>query len=111
MTESGRLINLIFIVSLIVVIAGALLRYNFFKEYTFTIETSCDPLVELCFSRDCASEECPPNGYDSYKVFVIPAHDYGTCVADGCLKYCQIESKCAEVICESNNGDICSGIN
>lgn len=106
----GDIINAIFIVSFFIVIIGAFLRYYYLKEYSFTIETSCDPQVEWCYERDCTNpDDCPPNGWSDYKQYNIPAADFDKCQADNCVSYCHDSHQCSEIPCDESE-DTCSGV-
>jgi len=109
MTNSGRLINIIFVAVFITVILGAIQRYYFIKEYMFTIEVPCDTASEHCFHRDCSTDDCPPNNLEDYRVFEMRAKRYDACSADDCANYCKSNNGCIETVCDPST-DTCSGV-
>ncbi|MEK7602281.1 MAG: hypothetical protein AAB472_02245 [Patescibacteria group bacterium] len=87
--------------------------YFFFysKDYDVMVETACSPDMENCFHRDCSAEdsECPPNGYEDYKVYAIKAYDFASCEADTCNALCLSGSPlCVETTCGAVDTDTCS---
>lgn len=78
--------------------------YNFYinKNYDFMVETSCDPKKEVCFYRDCGSEdsECSPNNFFYYKKYTISAKDFSICENEDCSLACNIGLiNCQETEC------------
>lgn len=109
MANFNRLVNIIFIGSFFVVIAGAFVKYYITREYYFYIETSCDPTTEHCFTRSCDTEECPPNGFREYKQYKLRAYQFDQCQEDNCEQFCHVGRGCIEISCGENNDDTCSG--
>lgn len=105
---------------LIILLAGILISiavsfYSFFykKNYDFFIETSCDPVNEVCFYRDCENNPdlCPPNNLSYYHKYTIKARDFKYCSNEDCTEVCKTGAiECAETKCtESDIGDgICA---
>lgn len=86
-------------------------RFVVAKDYNFHVEIPCEPTSEgTCFVRDC-DDYCPPNGLESYKVFVIPALLYDKCTDNSCSNICLTNgSLCSEIQCSLENGDTCTVI-
>ena len=99
------------IISLLVLGAIASTAYLFYyqKSYDFVVEAPCDPTVHTCFYRDCEFEECPPNGYDSYRILTMSASDFDTCADETCLAECSSGViECSEIVCGESEEDVCS---
>jgi hypothetical protein len=93
-------------------VAGAILattnQFLLKMDYDFVVEAPCDAGHDTCFSRDCSVEECPPNGLESYRVFVVPANEFSRCTNDSCLAECSSQAiACTEIVCGDSEDDIC----
>ncbi len=64
-------------------------KYYVTKNYDYLIEAECDPSSEICASRDCSNEECPPNGLDNYKSFYVKSYDFQKCTYNSCADECR----------------------
>lgn len=85
-------------------------QHIFAQNYDYLVEASCDPLIELCYARDCESGECPPNELMFYKIFALPASEFTSCDDNTCANMCakSADSVCTEYPCSEENGDTCS---
>lgn len=108
----SKIINTLFLSSFFVVVVASFARYYYLKEFPVQIEVSCDPTIELCFQRDCESEECPPNGFNTYRRFELSGYVFASCdPVDGCESTCKSDSsQCLEFVCGENEDDVCSEI-
>lgn len=79
------------------------------KDYDFIIEAPCDPAEGICFSRDCSTGECPPNGLENYRVFSVSARDFTSCADESCLQECTNGTiACDETLCGESEEDECA---
>lgn len=97
------------VLSLVVALGATGWNFLHTKEYTYVIETECDPATEVCFERDCSIEdECPPNGLGVYKVYRLSAKDFESCSDDSCHTQCiQGSVTCEEQVCGESEDDTC----
>lgn len=109
---SSVLKSALFLIISILLIAPlfmAFYKYYLTKNYDYIVEASCDPFSEICYTRDCTIEECPPNGFSSFKVFYIKAFDFAKCSNNSCDKEC-LEGliECEQVQCGKSEDDNCT---
>lgn len=73
--------------------------YKFYitKNYNFVVETSCNPETEDCERRNCDLEECPPNGFENFKTYEIPATEFKNCENEDCADFCRNSDICTPV--------------
>lgn len=85
-------------------------KYYYAKNYDYIIEAKCDPLIEICFSRDCTNpNDCPPNGLAIYKKFYVKAYDFAKCRENFCEKECNKNLiKCTPIPCGQLADDVCT---
>lgn len=105
---------LFIVISAMVLAAIANNFYTFYiqKNYSFTVEASCDPSAQSCYLRDCSTGECPPNELETYRVFDLKAADFARCSDDSCLTECTSGAiKCQEIPCGESADDSCSEFN
>ncbi len=98
------------LLSLVFTYLTAYTKYIFAKDYSFYIETPCDPESMTCFVRDC-DDYCPPNGLAIYRSFSIPADVFPVCTSNSCENICLNKAtshQCEEIVCDEENGDSCS---
>lgn len=101
-----------FLTTLGLVIAFSFLRFYVFKNYDIIIETECNPETGNCFTRDCESEDCPPNGLSNYKKYIIKGFQFDKCDhAGNCAKFCSNIKNCEPIECDTEAGDLCSNLN
>ena len=97
-----------FLISLGLVCLFSFLRFYLFKNYDIIIETECDPNTDTCFTRDCETEECPPNNLNNYKKYSIKAFQFDRCDhAGSCVKFCSNIRNCEPIECDTEAGDVC----
>lgn len=109
--EHSKVLNIVFLSSLLIVFLGSFFRYYYLKEFLVQIEIPCDPIVELCYERDCSIEdECPPNELSNYRLFEMSGSDFSQCdERDSCEDVCKnSNSTCIEIVCDSNEY-VCQG--
>lgn len=95
-------------ISLFLVVFSAFFNLFIKKDYDFLVETTCDNAREICFYRDCETEECPPNKLSFYKEYHMRAYDFAKCENEDCTLFCATSGKCEEVLC--TDSDIENGI-
>ena len=100
-----------FVLSFFFAIGVSFYRYYHQKDYDYLVESSCDPIAEHCFSRDCEnSADCPPNQLSAYKEYYVKAYDFPRCEDNSCAIACGMNSiKCEAVLCDTEAGDTCLG--
>lgn len=109
METSNKIFLWLIALSVVAVILSTAYKFTLQKNYDFIVEASCDPTSEACFYRNCDDEECPPNGLENYKVFLINAADFQKCSDNSCTIQCSENSiSCEEIICGESEEDICS---
>ncbi len=89
-----------FFLSLLMISVAVFISVNKFyitKNYDFYVEVSCNPDEEECLSRNCETEECPPNGLETYKEYTISAKDFERCENEDCTELCKETDICQEV--------------
>lgn len=99
------------IVALLVIVTALSTAYLFLfrQQYDVIVEAPCDPTSQTCFSRDCSVEECPDNGYETYRMFVVSAADFATCTDNTCLPECDDGTiVCTEIVCGESEEDVCA---
>ena len=100
--------------SSLAVISSSFYFFYFKKEYEFIVETSCDPLIEACFQRDCSdSNNCPPNALSDFKRYTLKAKDYSMCKQEDCSEVCENNTiMCTQVECveDLEYGESCSNL-
>jgi hypothetical protein len=103
--------NILFIATIvataIVAMLASLIKYWYFGDYHILVEASCDPQSSICFTRDCSTDECPPNELETYKIFRLKATTLPHCETNECLNICSDPSVCEEIICGSGSEDTC----
>lgn len=105
----ARILTIFIIASLFFVFLTGYTKFIFAKDYTFYIETECDPENTACFVRDC-NESCPPNGLSVYSAYYIRGTDFQKCTSSNCSNICQgLETAhlCKPILCDTNAGDEC----
>lgn len=104
---------LLWAISLSVVAAISFTAYIFLvqKNYDFVVEASCDPAESTCYYRDCSTGECPPNEFEFYRTFIVPASDFEQCADNSCLTECTEETiACEEIICDPEVDEECTSV-
>lgn len=98
------------ILAIVFPIGASFYKYYFKKNYDFLIEAKCNPLEEICFTRDCTNpDDCPPNGLSEYKVFLVKAYDFSKCKDNSCEEECNKELiQCVPVLCGDSPEDTCT---
>lgn len=98
--------------SIVAVIIATAHRFLIAKDYDFIVEAPCDPLVDICFARDCSlPDECPPNNLENYRMFNIKAYDFEKCADNSCLNECLSgQIYCQEIFCGDSEEDACADI-
>jgi hypothetical protein len=97
----------------ILVTAVSFFQFYIRKEYSFEVETACDPTTEACFYRDCEQEEnfCPPNDLSYYKRYSISAGDFSSCTGGDCASACATGIiTCTQIACDDAShaeGSVC----
>jgi hypothetical protein len=97
----------------ILVTAVSFFQFYIRKDYSFEVETSCDPTTEACFYRDCEGEGnfCPPNGLSYYKRYSINAGDFDSCTGGDCASVCVTGMiACIQIVCDDSSsaeGSVC----
>jgi len=106
----GRVFWVLIFVILLLPIGSSFYEYLYTKDYDYLIEAQCDPLKEICFSRDCSiADECPPNNLSNYKEFYVRAYDFEKCSDNSCEIECAKGLiACTPVLCDEPAGDICT---
>jgi len=101
---------LVLTIVLLLPIASSFYKYYYTKNYNFLIEAECDPAEEKCYLRDCSIvDECPPNGYSSYKQFYVKAFDFLKCKDNSCSTECEEKTiSCIDIPCGESAEDTCS---
>lgn len=95
--------------ALVVPLGAAFYRYYYTQNYDYIVEAPCDPAKEVCYTRDCSSDECPPNGLSNYKVFSVKAYDFPKCSDNSCEKECEKGMiACVSVPCGESESDDCT---
>lgn len=108
---STRVLIAFIVISLFFVFLTGYTKYIFAKDYSFYIETECNPDTASCFIRDC-EEYCPPNGLATYSAYYIQASEFNKCTSNDCSNICQDSETahlCEPILCDSSAGDECSG--
>lgn len=110
MDRSDKLLLILVLLLTFATIAATAWLFLYEKKYDFIVEAQCDPAVETCFYRDCSNEDdCPPNGYEEYKTFVLDARDFERCEGDSCAEECESgEIECTPVVCGKSEEDECA---
>lgn len=102
---------LVLIIVLLIPVASNFYKYYYSKNYYFLIEAECDSSKENCYLRDCSiTDECPPNGYSTYKQYYVKAFDFLNCADNSCSIECKEKIiTCLEIPCGDSDQGICSG--
>lgn len=86
------------IISVALVIWVGIYKYYITENYTFIVETSCNPETEECDHRDCSIEdECPPNNWEYFKTYQMPASEFKNCKNEDCADFCRNSSLCIPI--------------
>jgi hypothetical protein len=100
------------VIVLVLPLGAAFYRYYYTQNYDYILEAPCDPVKEVCYTRDCAIVECPPNGLSNYKVFFVKAYNFVKCSDNSCAKECEAGLiACVSVPCGESENDDCTDIN
>lgn len=105
-----RIFLLISTISVFLVLLTAYTKYIYAKDYVFFVEAPCDTETEQCFVRSC-DDYCPPNEFETYKTFAVPATLFAQCTDNTCQNIClneNMQTLCKQIVCDSDNGDDCS---
>lgn len=108
---SGKLFLSVISISVIAVIFATGYKFLWFQDYNFIVEASCDPTTEACFQRDCSvPDDCPPNGLESYKTYMLSAADFSQCGDSSCEFECKnnMITSCVEIACGSSEENQCT---
>ncbi|MEJ0001922.1 MAG: hypothetical protein WDN09_01940 [bacterium] len=109
--SNGWFLWALLICSVIVILVSFYFFY-FKKDFDFIVETSCDPLTETCFQRDCTNpDDCPPNGLSDFNRYSVSAKDYASCADEDCTSACASgEIQCEQIECTEDLtvGESCS---
>ena len=106
----SRVINTLFLSGFFVAVVASFVRYLYLKEFLIHIEVSCDPTTEICFHRDCETDECPPNNLSDYRQFTLSGSVFSECgEIDNCSNRCKADKgSCIEIVCGESENDVCS---
>lgn len=100
--------------SVFVVIGSSIYNLYIKKNYDFIVETSCDPLTQICFERDCSNaDNCPPNQLSDFKRFKVKAADFSKCENEDCSVACESGLiSCVPMACVPDEilGESCSSV-
>lgn len=107
--DFGKILNIFFFLSLGIAILASIMRYMVVKDFIVHIETPCDPELELCFYRDCETDDCPSNNLSNYRTFELPGYEFAQCInTDGCEYVCRnFDNVCVETVCNPEE-NLCS---
>ncbi len=94
----NNFLTLLFALMIMVAAGSVFYKFYFAKNYDFTVEVSCNPETESCLERDCESEECPPNGFETFQTYVISAKNFKYCTNDDCTEFCRVNSNKCKVL-------------
>jgi len=85
-------------------------KYYVTKNFIYAVEAKCDPLIEVCFMRDCTvSDDCPSNGFSKYKKYYVKASDFSKCSDNSCQKECENGLiQCRLIHCGDSEDDVCT---
>jgi hypothetical protein len=96
-------------IGMLVPLGAAFYKYYYLKDYDYIVETPCDSAKEICYTRDCSTGECPPNGLSEYKVFSVKAYDFPKCSNNSCKEECEKGLiTCVPVPCGQSGGESCT---
>lgn len=89
--ENNNFFIYILLAGILIVTLNSFYFFYLKKDYSFIVETSCDPYNEICLYRDCENEPdlCPPNQLSNYKEYTIKANDYKYCENEDCKYACE----------------------
>jgi len=100
------------VVLFLTVIINSFYFFYIKKDFDFIVETTCDPIIEQCFLRDCTNpDDCPPNGLQEFKRYTLNANDFKYCVDEDCKLACESNQiKCEVISCTEDEeyGETCS---
>ena len=110
MLSGKQLLVLVVVTIALLPIGMSFYKYYYSKDYDYLIEAECDPLKEICYSRDCTNpDDCPPNGLSVYKEFYVKAFDFEKCTNNSCHKECVSGLiKCTPIPCGDSDEDVCT---
>ncbi len=93
----------ILLFSCLIVISTSFYFFFYKKDYTFLVETQCNPQTQTCFYRDCSIEgDCPPNNLSYYNKYNLSAKDFELCVEGDCTDACALNTiLCEKIECTS----------
>lgn len=99
-------------ITLVIPLSAAFYKYYYKQDYDYLVEAPCEPANETCHTRDCSTEECPPNGLSDYKIFTVKAYDFAKCKKNSCKEECEKELiYCTPILCVESEGDSCTKAN
>jgi hypothetical protein len=98
----------ILLITAFLAIAFSFYKYSWTKDYLFLVESSCNAQISECYVRDCDEEECPPNGLSAYRLFSVPAAQFGACNDNSCANVCSDGLSCEEILCSSQEEIECT---
>lgn len=106
----GLAVHWILLFSVAVAVIASGYKYFVAEDYSFFVEAPCDPVTHTCYIRDCEEEECPPNEFSLYRVFVVPARVFPFCSDNTCMNICDLRDEpCEEILCSPDAGATCEG--
>ena len=93
-----------------IAIFASFYTYLFAKNYDFLIEIPCSTGFQECYTRDCSTDDCPPNNLSAYSMYRIPARLFDSCTNNGCVNLCGNGSAdCENIPCSSQTDIECGG--
>lgn len=96
------------------VIATSFYFFYFKKDYSFLVESPCDPTKDVCIQRDCTNpDDCPPNQLSVFKRYSLNAGDFKRCENEDCTKACEtgvIECELLECVEDLEYGETCTSV-
>ena len=106
---SERNFHWLLLASALLVIVCSFNKYWLQEDYTFLVEGTCDPRESVCYSRDCSNaDDCPPNGFSTYKVYSLPATHFSSCSDNACTNLCNdTDPMCVEIPCITQSEVAC----
>ena len=111
MKQSGRICFYIFLLLLLLSVAGSYYRFMVAHDYVVGYEGDCDPMEHSCFIG-CEDEECSEQYYYSHIERYAPAlyEECGVDIVDcGSAFSCSSDSEdCIVTYCNASSGEDCA---
>ena len=108
--SNGRAYVWVLFLSGAFVFGTSLYTHLYAQDLVFLVEMGCDPSTQQCYTRDCSTEECPPNGLSEYRVFSVNAEQFAQCTDNSCADICAAgNDSCQEIPCSNDETAACIG--